>query len=237
MKGVFHLMDAELEKKTSTKSEQVYNYLKDLILSGKLKPNERIIISKVAKDLDMSIIPVREALKKLATQGLVEFTSQKGARVAPMNIEEIEEIFMIRLELETFATGLAAENATEEEIEVLFDLCKEMDKKLKNQDVESYTLLNRKFHDTLYGYSRNKVLYEMIENLYARSENSKMIFNYDVQRMKDSNSEHFLIVESMAQRNKELAMDTMRKQKKEGFRIVLQALKLSQSLLEINSIK
>lgn len=230
-------MDAELEKKSSTKSEQVYNYLKDLILSGKLKPNERIIISKVAKDLDMSIIPVREALKKLATQGLVEFTSQKGARVAPMNIEEIEEIFMIRLELETFATGLAAENATEKEIEVLFDLCKEMDKKLKNQDVESYTLLNRKFHDTLYGYSRNKVLYEMIENLYARSENSKMIFNYDVQRMKDSNSEHFLIVESMAQRNKELAMDTMRKQKKEGFRIVLQALKLSQSLLEINSIK
>src|SRR5690625_4986967 len=144
--------------KKMTKSDIVYNHLKEQILSGTLKPNERLVINTIAKELDVSPIPVREALKKLSIQGFIEFESQKGAKVAPINIDDLQEIFEIRLELETLATKLAARHATDEEIANLQNICEKMESSIRNKNTQQYTQLNREFHDSIYSYSKNRNL-------------------------------------------------------------------------------
>jgi len=216
--------------KGGTKSDKVYEFLKEQVLSGVYKPEERIIIRDIARQLGVSDIPVREAIKKLAADGLLELKSHSGARVAPINIENLEEIFLIRIELETLSTRLAVRAATDEEIESLDRLVKQMDVSIGSHDLTDYSTSNREFHQQLYRASHAPVLIDMIESLFMRSENSKMVFHYDPERLRQSNDEHRAIVEAIRARDEEKAAQIIRGQKETGFKVVLNALKISRAL-------
>ncbi|TBL76076.1 GntR family transcriptional regulator [Paenibacillus thalictri] len=216
--------------KSKTKSDQVYDFLKEQILSGAYKPDGRIVIRDIGKQLGVSDIPVREAIKRLAADGLLEIKSHSGARVAPINTDNLEEIFLIRLELETLSTRLAAKAATAEEIDILDSLVRQMDESIVQKDLDTYSLSNREFHQLLYRASHAQVLIDMIENLFLRSENSKMVFHYDPDRLLQSNEEHRAIVEAIRQRDEEKAAQIIRTQKESGFKIVLNALRISKML-------
>ncbi|SES18768.1 GntR family transcriptional regulator [Psychrobacillus sp. OK032] len=210
-----------------TKSEKVYEFLRAKILAAEYKPGDRLIIRKIARQLEVSDIPVREAIKKLTADGLLEIKSHSGARIAPFNIKNLEEMFLIRLELEPLATRLAAKSATNEEIMLLENLVLEMEQHLKNNDIEEYTHTNREFHKQLYRSSHAPVLIEIIENLYLRSENSKSIFQHDPDRLLASNEEHLAIVNALKNKDEENASKLIFAQKEHGFKVVLNALKVS----------
>ncbi|USG64695.1 GntR family transcriptional regulator [Brevibacillus ruminantium] len=215
----------------NTKSDKVYEFLKEQINTGVYKPGDRIIIREISRQLGVSDIPVREAVKKLGSEGLLEVKSHSGARVAALNINNLEEIFLIRVELETLATRLAVRSATPEEVAELERCVGKMEESYQNNDIPAYTAHNREFHQLLYRASHAPYLTEIIENLYVRSENSKMIFQHDPERLRRSNAEHREIIEAIIAKDEEKAAAVIRFQKENGFRGVLHALRLSQSLL------
>ncbi|QQE73741.1 GntR family transcriptional regulator [Brevibacillus composti] len=218
-------------QRVNTKSDTVYEFIKEQIHSGVFKPGDRIIIREISRQLGVSDIPVREAVKKLASEGFLEVKSHSGARVAALNIQSLEEIFLIRVELETLATRLAVRSATPEEVAQLEACVRKMEESYQNNDMASYTAYNREFHQLLYRASHAPYLVEIIENLYVRSDNSKKIFQHDPERWRKSNAEHREIVEAILAKDEERAAKVIRYQKESGFRGVLNALRLSQSLL------
>ncbi|WP_134700848.1 GntR family transcriptional regulator [Ammoniphilus sp. YIM 78166] len=215
----------------NTKSDIVYEYLKEKILRSEYKPGDRIVIREISRQLGVSDIPVREAIKKLTSDGLIETKSHSGSRVAALNINNLEEIFLIRVELETLAARLAAKSATIEEIAQLDSLVQKMDESIQEKDICEFTRCNREFHRLLYQASHAPVLSEMIENLYMRSENSKMIFTYDPERLRVSNEEHKEIVAALRIKDENRASELIRIQKENGFKVVLNALRISRSFL------
>ena len=83
-----------------TKTEVVYDFLKKNILNGRYRPGEKIVISVIARRLDVSDIPIREAIKRLQTEGLLDITPHVGAKVVEIDQNEFEQITMIRAQLE-----------------------------------------------------------------------------------------------------------------------------------------
>lgn len=221
-----------LMKKTyNTKTEMVYEKLKVDIVAGLLKQGEKIVAREVAGELGVSDIPVREALKKLESEGLVENIPHVGSRVSRINVQKAEEIFSIRLELESFAVRLAAEKAMPEELNELQKLVDEMediiqgDQELESDDIKNLSLLNTAFHNKLYQLSGNDTLCEMIDSLKERSQYSQSVFVYLPERQKLSNIEHQLIIDALRIGDAAKAEETLREQKGHAFEGFLKKLR------------
>lgn len=215
-----------------TKTEIVYEKLKEDIISGILRQGEKIIAREISKELGVSDIPVREALKKLETEGLVENIPYVGSRVSQINLKKAAEIFAVRLELEAFATRLAAENAKAEEIDELQKIVDEIDEinhDVQNTDLKKISRLNKAFHRRLYELSGNEVLCEHIFSLMDRSQYSQSIFAYLPNRQEYSNEEHQSIVDALRKGNVTEAEEAFRKHKKYAFAEFLNKLKLEKS--------
>ncbi|NLL18733.1 MAG: GntR family transcriptional regulator [Clostridia bacterium] len=200
----------------NTKSDFLYESLKDEIIEGKLRSGERIIISDVAKRYNVSPMPIREAINRLQQDGFVEVKPHVGARVAPFDPERHKELMLIRTELEALAVRLSAEHIDEETLQKLEDNLKEMEECFKTKNNKKYGKLNREFHLTLYGANPYKILYELITSLWARSEFSRGVFERNPERNETSLAEHKAIVEALKNGDGEKAAQILRKQKIEA---------------------
>lgn len=209
----------------NTKSDQVYEYIKEKIISNQFKPGQKIVIREIAKQLGVSDIPVREALKTLASESLVEFKTNSGSKVAAFDIDKLEQIFLIRVELETLAARIATSKITDEEVAELERLIDQMNKCHQEEEFFKFGLHNRKFHDILYRACRMPVLIELIDNLYARSSRSQGVFNTDPERLRTSNDEHVKIVQALKERDAEKVAQIIHQQKEKGFKNVLHTLR------------
>ncbi|WML55009.1 GntR family transcriptional regulator [Neobacillus sp. PS3-12] len=212
-------------RKYSTKMEMVYESLKEDIINGLLGQGQKIVAREVANKFGVSDIPVREALKKLEADGLVENIPHVGSRVSLINIKKAGEIFAIRLEMEAFATRLAATNADAKGIDELQKIVDEIDKYLVEDDVKQISRLNTAFHQKLYQLSGNEMLFEMILSLMDRSQYSKSVFALVGDRREKSNKEHQQIVDALRQGNPEEAEEALRAQKEYAFKALLDKLK------------
>ncbi len=161
-------------------SEQIREKIMEDILSGELKPGERLVENTLAKKYGVSQAPVREALKGLEAQSLVAVEPYKGTTVKQMGRESLKEYFVVRSVLEGFAGRLAAENITEEELEELERLLEQMIAAAEEHDYEKRGELNKMFHMALIEASHNSLLVNICKNVrlgsWSRitSKNSKM---------------------------------------------------------------
>src|SRR5690606_30811258 len=105
-----------------TRAQWVYEQLKEAILSGALKPGERLIVDQLARDFGTSPIPVREAIRRLEAEELVETTPYIGARVAPVRADQLEALMVIRNALEHHLVRLADYSAAPEAMDELEDM-------------------------------------------------------------------------------------------------------------------
>jgi DNA-binding GntR family transcriptional regulator len=212
-------------RKYSTKMEMVYESLKEDIINGFLEQGQKIVAREVANKFGVSDIPVREALKKLESDGLVENIPHVGSRVSLINIKKAGEIFAIRLELEAFAARLAAKNADAKGIDELQKIVDEIDICLEQEDVKQVSRLNTAFHQKLYQLSGNEMLYELIHSLMERSQYSKSVFTLVSDRREKSNKEHQQIVDALRKGIPEEAEKALRAQKEYAFNALLNKLK------------
>lgn len=153
------------EPRHRTKHQVVYRSLRDAIIRCELQPGERLVIDELARRYEVSIIPVREALRLLQSEGLVENVAHVGARVAPVSRESIREVFTILEGLEVVATRAAAQRAGPAELEALAELVAEMDRALAAEQPERWAELNRRFHHAITRMTGMPLLQQMMERV------------------------------------------------------------------------
>ena len=136
---------------SATAQQEAYDHVREMIMSGDLKPGERINLAEVAKALAISRMPVRDALRQLDAEGLVSLRPNRGARVVSLAPIEVEELYLIRAALEPLAVKLAVPRITRDEIDQLALIKEQMDRASGNRSV--WLARHRQFHDALYRLS------------------------------------------------------------------------------------
>lgn len=196
-----------------TKTEVVYDFLKKNILNGRYQPGEKIVISVIARQLDVSDIPIREAIKRLQTEGFLDITPHVGAKVVEIDQNEFEQITMIRAELEGLATRLSINYLAEKDFKELDRLNREGDVLVKNKSYRQLAELNKKFHFTIYQCIPHNVITKMIFDLWDKARMQPHVFTYSVDRCRQSQKEHKLLVKALKKGDGNTAGEIVKKQK------------------------
>jgi DNA-binding GntR family transcriptional regulator len=172
------------------KSRSIYLALRERILSNDIEPGTRLVMRDVGNQYQASDIPVREALRMLERDGLVETAPYVGARVTTLTAKEVEETYFIRSHLESVATGLAADRITEDELAELDVLMTKMDGAVEAQDGPTFSDLNREFHRTIIASCGNDMLRELTMDIWQRHSGFQRVFRKVPERLRISQSEH-----------------------------------------------
>jgi DNA-binding GntR family transcriptional regulator len=185
--------------------ELVFESLREAIISGMLRPSERLMEIQLAEEMGVSRTPVREAIRKLELEGLVVMIPRKGAYVAGMSIKDIADVFEIRGALEGLAAELASERATDEELEVMERYLVKISEEIENGDLSKVVETDTDFHTLIYEASRNARLSQIINNLREQIQRFRTTSLSFPGRMKVALEEHRKIVEALSSRDGELA--------------------------------
>jgi DNA-binding GntR family transcriptional regulator len=146
--------------------ERVYGHIKTSILSGHLNPGERLTEEHLAKTLGASRTPVREALHRLESEGLIKIRKKRGFVVSRDSKEEVEEIFELRSILEGYALRVISESVSEQTLYRLERFVRNAEESLKGKKIEDVFKWNTRFHDTLHEVVANKTrLHRLIVNM------------------------------------------------------------------------
>jgi len=195
------------------KSNDAYELLKQNILSFNYKPGQKLNVREISREMNISDIPIREALKMLETEGFVEFEKNKGAKLKDFDLDEFEQLCNFRVEIEAIAMKWAVPNVDEGDIEILNELILKMDHYISENKISEYELVNSKFHKYIYELCDSPILIETLNNLYARTIYTKSFFSLFPERLKNSNDEHKEIIYALIKNDAKLAERTIRTQK------------------------
>jgi DNA-binding GntR family transcriptional regulator len=182
-----------------TKQEFAYQTLRDAITRCELRPGERLVIDDLARRLQVSAIPVREAIQMLQIEGLVVSVPHTGVSVAPITPESIQDIFALLEGLETVASRLVAERARRDELDALARVVDEMDDAVAHERYTDWAQLNRRFHRMIGELPGLPMLAEMTERVLARWERIRRYFfsGVLVHRIDQAQEEHREIIAAM----------------------------------------
>ena len=184
---------------------EVINSIITAIATGELKSGEKIIEQTIATEMNISRAPIREAIRELAAQGIVEYIPKKGATVATLNKKSIEETYSLRALLEGMAVSLAIKN--------MIALSKTMTESLKKQDVENFINCDVAFHSLICQRSNHTKLQKLIENfvlqtkLYMRMSKYNMLINSS---LSIEYGVHDKLIELIKEKDKEKAEKEMK---------------------------
>lgn len=182
-----------------TLPSKIYRILREAIIKGQLQPGERLVQDELAKTLNVSRMPIREAIKQLAAEGYVTVEPHKGAVVKQFTIHELEEIYFLRAKFEPLAAAESLKTMSPQLVNQLRDLNEKMK---KTDDTDEYIQLNIQFHHLLIKDCPWGKLNNIIENLWTGfpQQTPHLLPN----QIGTSISEHDLMVEALANNNIEL---------------------------------
>ena len=184
---------------------EVADNLRDMIVEGALPPGQRISESDLCDQFGISRTPMREALKVLASEGLVEIKPNRGTRVSEITLEDIDELFEAVSGIERLCGELATEKMTEGDLEHLKDLNERMINYFKNGQRHDYFRLNQKTHNLIVQLSGNTVLREIHANIMIKVRRARYLAILSVDRWEESVKEHAEILKAMQARDADLA--------------------------------
>lgn len=187
-------------------AERAYRDLKHRILHGRLAAGHQATEQEIADLLSMSRTPVREALVRLAGDGLVEVRARHGMRVLPVTAADIREIYQVLLALEPEAAALAARNgASEETLNVLDSAMRNMEQALEKDDLGTWAENDRAFHVGLVAAARNKRLEVAAATVSDQIHRVRLLTVQLRPRPLRSNEEHRAVVAAIIQGDAETA--------------------------------
>ena len=192
---------AVTESRADLKSRSIYRALRERILSNDIDPGARLVVRDLGHQYATSDIPVREALKMLERDGLIETVPYAGARVTTLSAKEVEETYFIRSHLESIATGLAAQRITDAELAELDDLMTQMDDAVEAQDGPAFSDLNQQFHRTIVGCCGNDMLEELTMDIWQKHSGFQRVFRKVPRRLATSQKEHRGIMAALRDRS------------------------------------
>jgi DNA-binding GntR family transcriptional regulator len=170
--------------------DEVAERLRELILSGDLEPKARVNELELSQRFGISRTPLREAIKILATEGLLELLPNRGARVASLSEKEIDEMIEVVAGLEATAADLACRTITDDEIAVIEGLHHAMVEAWKRDDEPTYFRLNREIHEAIMQASRNAVLQGVYANLAGRIQRARYTAHKTAEQWRQAVRDH-----------------------------------------------
>ncbi|MFA5527314.1 MAG: GntR family transcriptional regulator [Peptostreptococcales bacterium] len=179
----------------------VFEEIRRSILSGELKPGQRLMEIELADRLGVSRTPIREAIRKLELEGLVAIEVRKGAYVSGISVSEMIDVLVVRSVLEGLAASLAAQKITEEEIKALLEISEKFNQSVAEDDAIAMNRYNNQFHNIIFEATKNKKLIQMANNLQEVVQRFKIAYFKEYTRAKDIPQEHKLIVQAICARD------------------------------------
>ena len=161
-----------------------------MIVEGDLEPGVKIPEKELCERFSVSRTPLREALKVLASEGLVTLTPNRGASASLITIEDLEEVFPVMGALEALAGELACQNMTAREIASVRSLHKRMMEHYRQEQLKPYFQLNQSIHEAILAGSRNNSLIAMYRSLAGRVRRARYIANMSRKRWDQAAAEH-----------------------------------------------
>jgi DNA-binding GntR family transcriptional regulator len=187
-----------------------FSHLRDAILSGTLRPNQRIHQVTLAQQLGMSLVPVREALRMLDAEGFVRIMPHRGVYVSAISRSEMEDVYAVRLSVEGMVTKPAVLRISNEEVDKLAELLSNMEVALRSFDRAALLDLNQKFHFTLYQASGREYLCTLISHLWQKSTRYRTFYIQVPERAKQAHQEHKEILLAVQERSVRKAIQAVR---------------------------
>ena len=179
-----------------SKSQQAYRWIKERIARQEFSPGYRLVLGTIAGELDMSVVPVREAIRQLEAEGLVMFARNVGARVSMVDDSQYRHSMQALSLLEGSATAMAARRLTADDILQARRINDLMVETLDHFDPRAFTRLNQEFHATLFGKCPNPRLLELVEAEWARLGHLRdSTFSFVPGRAQESVREHENLVQ------------------------------------------
>jgi len=191
--------------------EIAYEVLKHAIVTGEIPAGERIVETDYAERLHISRTPLREALRKLERDGLVEYVLRRGVVVRAFTIADVEEIYTIRNALEMLTLPAIISNATNEDIAALKAQLREMDDVLASGDIESLSPMARAFHAHLTSLCRQNRILRVIEGQDEFITRFSSMSIRQETRRSSAHEEHHKLVEFVEKRDLASFEDLMRR--------------------------
>lgn len=190
----------------ATKAEVVYGEIRRRILSGALMPGAKVNQEALAPELGVSVTPVREAVRRLLAEGLVELEAHKTMVVAPLSLSELREIYEIRLRLEPYATAVSTPHASESDLDEIERLALTP---LTGDAVEQLRL-NRTFHHAIYARCGNQLMIDTLDRLWERTDRYRMVLLRDTLASRGASTEHVEIAAAVRRRDTEAVEELVR---------------------------
>jgi DNA-binding GntR family transcriptional regulator len=153
----------------ATKSDLAYTRVRDLILSGELRPGSVLQQAVLARTIGMSTTPLREALRRLKQDGLVELDAHRDARVTPLDATEARDLLELREALDPLAASLAAQRRTDDDLAAIADGLERLETLPRNPSPEQLAG-HRRFHTAIHRASHNALLIGVLEGLWDKTD-------------------------------------------------------------------
>ncbi|MCZ8269638.1 MAG: GntR family transcriptional regulator [Beijerinckiaceae bacterium] len=183
--------------------DEVAERIRDLIRAGELEPNSRVNELELAERFGISRTPLREAIKILATEGLLELLPNRGARVPAVNEAEIDEMLEVIAGLEANAARLLAKRITDSEIADIAELHEAMLEAFERRDEARYFTLNRQIHEAMMRAAKNATLAQLYAGLSSRIQRFRYAAHKTPEQWQRAIDEHEEMLRLMIERDGE----------------------------------
>ena len=193
-----------IEHKSISLAEQVFERLEIDILSGKYQPGEILTELKLVTDLGVSRTPIREALRRLEQEHIIEI-SPKGILVLGVSQKDLEEILEIRTRIEGLAAYMAAKNITDEQLAELREVVELQEFYVPKKDADRINVMDSKFHRLIYRFSGSIPLYDTLMPLHKKVLKYRKASVENEVRSNYSSKEHRAIFDAIAAHDAPLA--------------------------------
>jgi len=185
--------------------ERTFERLRSMIVRGKLEPGAALVEAELCLMLNVSRTPLREAVKLLAAQGLVELRQNRSARIAPLTIGNVTDLFEAMSNVERLTAEFAAKRICKEALAELGELQDEIERCGATGDLDGYFTINQKIHSKIAVASGNAALREIHELLFPRTERARYFALSSVRRWREAISEHRGVLEALKARRAKTA--------------------------------
>ncbi|MEW6632354.1 MAG: GntR family transcriptional regulator [Pseudomonadota bacterium] len=190
-------------------SARAYVALREGLIAGQFRPGQRLVMQDLADQLGTSVTPAREACLRLVSERGLELRSGRFVTVPALTLARYMEVRTIRLALEGLAAGLAAQNATEEDIDKLTAIQKVFEKADRASDPELAFRYNRDFHFAVYRLSGMEMLVAHIESLWVSMGPMLTVFFKEGEHKYVGAAQHLTVIEGLREKNSEKARAAM----------------------------
>lgn len=206
---------------SETLQTQVYEYLRDKIINGYIAPGQRLLEQKIAKETGISRSPIREAIRRLASSGLVTVNPHGGVSVYRATFEDFKHLYECRVSLEPTAARLSAIRMNEIQRAQMNTLMYDMNRAAEKRDIEQLKVLSSRFHGMILEGSGNPHLIMMMKQLYDMTLFYRNAVLNIPRRIEEGDEEHQAIWEAIRKRDEESAERLMKEHIQQDYQFYL----------------